>query len=71
MDKDTKFETAHTTIDLEKVAAFEEATPTTLAAGGAPEQALNVYLTNGRAVSVRGDDEVQGFVEALEAHLEE
>ncbi len=64
MDKDT-FTTGDATIELEKVAAFEEV-PTPDA-----EATLNVYLTNGAVVPVRGDDEVQGFVEAIEEHLED
>ena len=58
------------TINLEKVAAFEDVELTPGAADGAPGQALNVYLTDGRAVPVRGEEAVQNFVEALEGHLE-
>lgn len=57
-------------IDLEKVAAIENISSTSEAADGTSGQALNVYLTDGLTVPVRGEEEVQNFVEALEEHLE-
>ncbi len=70
MDKDATFETGGAaTIDLGRVTAFADADPAA-AAERTPEPALNVYLTDGSRVPVRGEDEVQGFVEALEEHLE-
>ncbi len=61
------FKTDDATIDLEQVTALEEATP-----GGTAAQtpALNVLLRDGSSVPVRGEDEVQEFVGALDAHLE-
>lgn len=68
MSNDTTFETDDTTIDFEQVTAFGELDPAGTA-GGAPEQ-LQVQLKDGSTVPVRGEAEVQGFVQALEAHLE-
>ena len=69
MEKDATFETGGAAIDLEKVTAFADADPAA-AAEGTIEPALNVYLADGSRVPVRGEDEVQGFVEALEEYLE-
>lgn len=68
MGDDTTFETETTTIDLEQVIAFGDLHPVG-AVGGAPEQ-LQVQLRDGSTVPVRGEAEVQGFVQALDAHLE-
>lgn len=58
-----RFETDDTTIELEKVAAFESVETD-------EGLAVHVELNSGLTVKLEGDEEVESFVEAVDEFLE-
>lgn len=61
--EEATFETPDDTIELDKVIAVEPVE-------AAKKPAVRVHLENGLVVPVKGAEEAQEFIEALEEHLE-